>query len=139
MAPRRLSPEAAARKAGFASPRGGRVKLRKGDEVEVIAGEDRGKRGKVLKVFRERNRVVVEGINFIRRHSRASQANPQGGIVSKEAAVHASNVMVVDPKSGRPTRIGARLHDDGTRDRVARRSGEVLPEGSGRRGRPRGK
>ena len=105
----------------------GRVKVRKGDEVLIISGDDRGKRGKVLKVLRDRNRVIVEGINFIRRHTRPSQSNPQGGIVQREAPVHASNVMLVDPKSGRPTRVGTRVHEDGTRDRVARKSGEILP------------
>ncbi len=105
------------------------MKLRKGDEVRVLSGDDRGKQGKVLKVFREKHRVVVEGVNFIRRHTRASQANPQGGIVEREAPIHASNLMVVDPKSGRPTRVGTRVHEDGSRDRIARRSGEVLPSG----------
>ena len=105
------------------------MKLRKGDDVMVISGEDRGKQGKILRVLRDKNRVLVEGVNFIRRHTRPSQSNPQGGIVEREAAVHASNVMVVDPKSGRPTRVGARVHEDGTRDRVARRSGEILPGG----------
>ncbi len=105
------------------------MKLRKGDEVMVVSGEDRGKRGKILRVLRDKNRVVVEGVSFIRRHTRPSQSNPQGGIVEREAPIHASNVMVVDPKSGRPTRVGARVHEDGTRDRVARRSGEILPSG----------
>lgn len=116
------------------------MKLRKGDEVLVISGEDRGKRGKVLKVVREKNRVVVEGVNFIRRHTRPSQSNPQGGIVEREAAMHASNVMLVDPRGGRPTRVGTRVNEDGSRDRVARRSGEVLPSGAGgsdRRSGPR--
>ena len=103
------------------------MKLRKGDEVLVISGEDRGKRGKVLKVFRDKNRVVVEGINFIRRHTRPSRANPQGGIVQREAGVHVSNVMLADPKTGRPTRVGTRVNEDGTRDRVARKSGEIIP------------
>ena len=107
------------------------MKLRKGDEVRVVGGEDRGKTGKILKVFRDKNRVTVEGVNFIRRHTRPSQSNPQGGIVEREAPVHASNVMVVDPRSGRPTRVGARVLEDGTRDRIARRSGEVLPSGKG--------
>ena len=105
------------------------MKLRKGDEVVVVSGEDRGKQGKVLKVFRDKDRVVVEGINFIRRHTRPSPSNPQGGIVEREAGVHVSNVMLVDPRSGRPTRVGARIHEDGTRDRVARKSGEILPSG----------
>jgi large subunit ribosomal protein L24 len=103
------------------------MKLRKGDEVVVITGEDRGKRGKILRVFPEKRRVIVEGINFIRRHTRPSQSNPQGGIVQREAAIHVSNVMIVDPKSDRGSRIGARVHEDGTRDRVARASGEILP------------
>ncbi|HEY7460279.1 MAG TPA: 50S ribosomal protein L24 [Gemmatimonadota bacterium] len=105
------------------------MKLRKGDEVMVVSGEDRGKRGKILRVLRDKNRVVVEGVSFMRRHTRPSQSNPQGGIVEREAPIHASNVMVVDPKSGRPTRVGARVHEDGTRDRVAKRSGEILPGG----------
>ena len=105
------------------------MKLRKGDEVVVVSGEDRGKRGRVLKVFREKHRVLVEGVNFIRRHTRPSQANPQGGIVQREAAVHVSNVMIVDPRSGRPTRVGTRVNEDGTRDRIARRSGDVLSSG----------
>ncbi|MBA2564772.1 MAG: 50S ribosomal protein L24 [Gemmatimonadetes bacterium] len=105
------------------------MKLRKGDDVVVISGEDRGKRGKVLRVVREKQRVVVQGVNFIRRHSRPSQANPQGGIVEREAALHVSNVMLVDPRGGRATRVGTRVNEDGTRDRVARRSGEVLPSG----------
>jgi large subunit ribosomal protein L24 len=95
----------------------------------VVSGEDRGKRGKILRVLRDKNRVVVEGVSFMRRHTRPSQSNPQGGIVEREAPIHASNVMVVDPKSGRPTRVGARVHEDGTRDRVAKRSGEILPGG----------
>lgn len=115
------------------------MRLRKGDEVVVVSGEDRGKRGRILKVFGDKNRVLVEGVNFIRRHTRPSQSNPQGGIVQREAPVHASNVMVVDPSTGRPTRIGARVNEDGSRDRIARRSGEVLPEGAGRRTRPRGR
>lgn len=105
------------------------MKLRKGDEVLVIAGDDRGKRGKILKVFRDKDRVVVQGINFLRRHTRPSQSNPQGGIVEREAPLHVSNVMLVDPKSDRPTRVGAVVHEDGTRDRTARRSGEILPRG----------
>ncbi|MFN2432867.1 MAG: 50S ribosomal protein L24 [Gemmatimonadota bacterium] len=113
------------------------MKLRKGDEVEVISGDDRGKRGKVLRALGEKNRVIVEGVNFIKRHSRPTQANPQGGIVDREAALHASNVMLVDPRSGRPTRIGTRVAEDGTRDRIARRSGEVVAAGGTRRGRGR--
>jgi large subunit ribosomal protein L24 len=105
------------------------MKVRKGDEVVVVSGDDRGKRGKILRVVRDKNRVIVEGVNFIRRHTRPNQASPQGGIVEREAPVHVSNVMLVDPKGGRPTRVGTRVHEDGARDRVARRSGEILPGG----------
>ena len=104
------------------------MKVRKGDDVVMVSGDDRGKQGKVLRVLREKNRVIVEGVNFIRRHTRPTQSS-QGGIVEREAAVHVSNVMLVDPKSGRPTRVGTRVHEDGARDRVARRSGEILPGG----------
>jgi large subunit ribosomal protein L24 len=107
----------------------GSTKLRKGDEVLVISGEDRGKRGKVLKVFRDRNRITVQGVNFIRRHTRPSQSNPQGGILEREAPLHASNVMVFDPQSGQATRVGTRIHEDGRRERISRKSGEVLPSG----------
>ena len=103
------------------------ARVRRGDEVEVLSGDDRGKRGKVLRVLADRDRVVVEGVNFMRRHTRPSQSNPQGGIVDREAPIHVSNVLPLDPKSGRPSRVGTRVHEDGTRDRVARRSGEVLP------------
>ena len=80
--------------------------VHKNDNVLVISGNASGKTGKVLKVFRDDNRVIVEGVNIIKRHSRPSQKNPQGGIVQKEAPVHASNVMVVCPKCNKPTRIG---------------------------------
>ena len=115
------------------------MRLRKGDEVEVVAGEDRGKRGKILRVVRDKNRVVVEGVSFIKRHSRPTQTNPQGGIVEREAAIHASNVMLVDPRSGRRTRLGMRIAEDGTRERIARKSGEVVGAGAPRGSRGRGR
>ncbi len=105
-------------------------KVRKGDEVVMLAGNDRGKKGKVLKVFPTEDRIIVEGINFIKRHTRASQQLPQGGIVEREGKVHVSNVKVVDPKSGKPTRIGHSFVDaEGgkkKRVRVAKVSGEIL-------------
>ncbi len=105
-------------------------KIRKGDEVVVIAGNDKGKHGKVLKVFPSEDRIIVEGVNFIKRHTRASQQLPQGGIVEREGKIHVSNVKVMDPKSGKPTRIGHTFVDaDGgkkKRVRVAKVSGEVL-------------
>ena len=82
------------------------MKIHKSDNVIVISGNSRGKNGKVLKVFRENGRVIIEGVNIIKRHSRPSQKNPQGGIVQKEAPIHASNVMVICPKCSKPSRVG---------------------------------
>lgn len=107
------------------------MKIRKNDMVEVIAGNARGKTGKVLKVYPVRERVIVEGVNIIKRHARPNQRNPQGGIVQKEAPIHVSNVMLLDPKSGTRTRIGMKLAKDDTtgrtrRLRVARATGETI-------------
>ncbi|MEK7250124.1 MAG: 50S ribosomal protein L24 [Bacteroidota bacterium] len=105
--------------------------IRKSDNVLVISGNARGKTGKVLKVFTDRNRVIVEGVNIMKRHSRPSQRNPQGGIVQKEASIHVSNVMLLDPKTNQPTRVGTKLVKDETtgkksRVRVARATGETF-------------
>ncbi len=101
--------------------------VRKNDEVIVIAGKDRGKRGRVLQVLPEKNRLRVEGVNMIKRHTRANpQKNIKGGIVEREAAIHASNVMPIDPDSGKATRVGREVLDDGRRVRVSRRSGGML-------------
>lgn len=107
------------------------MKIRKNDTVVVIAGNARGKKGKVLKVFPETERVIVEGVNIRKRHSKASQRNPQGGIVQREQSIHASNVMLLDPKSGEPTRVGTKVSKDPVtgrtkRLRVARASGETF-------------
>ncbi|NUO18456.1 50S ribosomal protein L24 [bacterium] len=107
------------------------MKIRKNDMVQVTAGNDRGKRGKVLKVFPEKQRVVVEGVNFILRHTKPNQQNQQGGIVKREGPIHVSNVMLIDPKSGKPTRVGHSVLNtaEGTkRVRVARVSNEMIPE-----------
>lgn len=107
------------------------MKIRKNDLVQVTAGNDRGKRGKVLKVFPDKQRVVVEGVNFIMRHTKPSQQNQQGGIVKREGPIHVSNVMLIDPKSGKTTRVGHSVLKtaDGTkRVRVARVSNEMIPE-----------
>ena len=101
--------------------------VRKNDEVIVIGGKDRGKRGRVLQVLPEKNRVLVEGVNMIKRHTRANpQKNIKGGIVEREAAIHASNVMAIDPDSGKPTRVGSKTLDDGRRVRISRRTGGVM-------------
>lgn len=88
------------------------MSIQKNDTVMIVAGNSRGKTGKVLKVFREEGRAIVEGINIIKRHTRASQKNPQGGIVQKEEAVHMANVMVICPKCGKPSRLGRRRVTD---------------------------
>jgi large subunit ribosomal protein L24 len=108
-----------------------RMKIKKNDTVMVIAGNDRGKTGKVLKVFPKESRVIVEGINLRKRHTKPSQRNPQGGILEKEAPIHISNVMIIDPKTNEPTRIGAKIILDektGKKKvaRVSKASGEML-------------
>ena len=96
--------------------------IRKNDNVMVVAGKDRGKRGRVLQVHPDKNRVVVEGVNFIKKHTRPNpQANIKGGIVEREAALHASNVQLVCPECGAPTRIGRQLLGDGRKVRVCRK------------------
>jgi large subunit ribosomal protein L24 len=98
--------------------------VKKGDKVQVISGKDKGKQGVILEAFPKQNRVLVEGVNIVKKHAKPSQVNPQGGIVSQEAPVHVSNVMPLDPKTGVPTRVGSK-EVDGKKVRVAK-SGEVL-------------
>ena len=100
-------------------------KIRKGDNVQVLTGKDKGKTGDVLKVLRDEHRVIVQGGNIVKRHTAPSQNNP-GGIDQKESAVHISNVWLVDPESGRPTKGGFKLLEDGRKVRVARGSGEMI-------------
>ncbi len=102
-----------------------KMKIKAKDKVIVLAGKDKGKTGEVLAVLPKENRVKVAGINMVARHTKPSQANPQGGIVRKEAAIHASNVAHIDPKSNKPTRVGYK-DVKGTKTRVARRSGEEV-------------
>ena len=103
------------------------MSIRKNDQVVVRAGKDRGKRGRVLSVLPEKNRVVIEGVNMIKRHTRPNpQKNIKGGIVEREAAIHGSNVMLVDPDTNEPTRIGSKMLPDGTRVRIGRKSGAVV-------------
>ncbi len=101
--------------------------IRRNDNVVVIAGRDRGKRGRVLRVLPERNRLVVEGVNLIKRHTKPNpQRNIKGGIVEREASVHASNVQLVCPECGRPTRIGRRILGDGRKVRICRKCEGVV-------------
>ena len=103
------------------------MKIKKGDNVEVMSGKDAGKRGRVLRVDRDRSRIVIEGVNMIKRHTRPNpQKKIQGGIVEREAAIHTSNVMVVSPDSGRPTRVGYKILDDGRKVRVSKVDGAIL-------------
>jgi large subunit ribosomal protein L24 len=102
-----------------------KFKIKRGDQVVVVSGRDRGKRGEVLRVVRKDDRLVVQGINMIKRHTRPSAGNP-GGIVDKEASIHISNVAHIDPSTNRPTRVGYKLLEDGRKVRFAKRSGEVL-------------
>ena len=107
------------------------MKIKKGDQVKVISGKHRGKSGKVLRVFPESNRVLVEGVNLIYRHTRPSQKNPKGGIVEKEGTINASNVMVFDSRSGSTTRVGYRLIEDTEKKtvnkvRISNKSGEII-------------
>lgn len=102
-----------------------KLKIRKGDNVVVTTGRDAGKKGNVLKVLPKENRVVVQGVNLVKRHSKPSMAGP-GGIQEKEASIHASNVALVDPKTGKATRVGYKVLKDGAKVRVAKASGEVI-------------
>ncbi|GAB1463190.1 MULTISPECIES: 50S ribosomal protein L24 [Pedobacter] len=103
-----------------------KLKIRKGDLVKVIAGDSKGQQGKVQEVLVAKNRVVVEGVNLISKHTKPSAATPNGGIIKKEAALHISNVQLVDPKSGKTTRVGRKLNADGKLVRVAKISGEEI-------------
>jgi large subunit ribosomal protein L24 len=115
----------------MSSSRPARMKVRTGDHVQVISGKDRGKTGRILRVDTKHERVFVEGLNMIKRHTRpqpvagAQTQRALGGVIEREGPIHVSNVMLVDPKDGKPTRIGVEVHD-GKRLRVARRSGTRL-------------
>jgi large subunit ribosomal protein L24 len=100
--------------------------LRKDDVVEVIAGDDKGTRGKILRVLRAKNKIVVEGINKVYRHLKPSRRNPQGGRLSKEMPIDASNVMMIDPVKNAPTRVGVRYTPDGSKELYAKKSGTRL-------------
>ncbi len=103
------------------------TKITKGDTVQVMRGSDKGKTGKVMRVFLKTGRVLVEGINIVKRHTRATRPEETGGIIEKPAPVALSNVMLIDPKTGKATRIRARIDTDGTKERVSVKSGDVIP------------
>jgi len=104
-----------------------KLKIKKDDTVVVIAGTSKGKEGKVVKIFPATNRILVEGVNLVSKHTKPNAANPQGGIVKQEAAIHISNLMIVDPKSGDATRVGRKIDEKtGKLVRFAKKSGEVI-------------
>ena len=105
------------------------LKIRKGDTVQVIAGDDKGKVGRVLAVDEVKHRVTVEKVNFVKRHTKARKQGGQSGIIEREAPMHVSNVMLYDDKAGRGTRIGTRVLPDGSRERVSRATGETIAKG----------
>jgi large subunit ribosomal protein L24 len=102
-----------------------KLKIRKGDKVVVITGKDKGKQGEVVRVFPSENRVVVQGVNMVRRHTRQTAAQ-EGGIIAKEMPIQISNLALRDPKDGKPTRVGYKFLADGRKVRFAKRSGEVI-------------
>jgi len=103
------------------------ARIRKGDTVVIISGKDKGKTGKVMRLLREEDRVVVEGINLVKRHVRPTPRNPSGGIVEREQAIHASKVMPVDPGTGKGTRVRFKTLENGKKVRIAAKSGDELP------------
>ncbi|MEL4306508.1 50S ribosomal protein L24 [Joostella sp. CR20] len=102
-----------------------KLKIKSGDTVRVIAGEHKGAEGQVLKVNREKNKAIVEGVNLVSKHEKPSAKNPQGGIVKKEALIHISNLSLIDPKSGETTRVGYEVRD-GKKVRFSKKSNEVI-------------
>ena len=103
-----------------------KLHIKKGDTVYVLSGEDRGKTGRVLKVEVSKDRAIVEGINIVTKATKPSAKHPQGGLVKMEAPVHMSNLSLLDPKTGKPTRVGRRLNDEGKLVRYAKKSGEEI-------------
>ncbi|ASF37745.1 MULTISPECIES: 50S ribosomal protein L24 [Halobacillus] len=99
--------------------------VKKGDKVMVITGKDKGKQGTILEAYPKKERVLVEGVNEVKKHAKPSQENPQGGILTQEASIHVSNVLPIDPKTGEPTRVGYKV-EDGKKVRIAKKSGEAL-------------
>ena len=109
--------------------KGSKLHVRKGDTAMVIAGNDKGKKGKVLEVIISKNRAIIEGVNMITKHVKPSANNPEGGIEKTEAPVHISNIMVVDPSTGEPTKTGRKLNEDGKLQRFSKKTGELIKNG----------
>lgn len=103
-----------------------KLHIKKDDQVIVLAGTDKGKTGKVLKVLVEKQRAIVEGVNIVKKSAKPSAKNPQGGIVEMEAPIHISNLSLIDPKSGKATRVAIRVKEDGSKVRIAKKSGEEI-------------
>ena len=104
-----------------------RMHVTTGDTVRVMRGDDKGKEGKVLRVYTKTGRITIEGVNIVKKHRKAKRAEEQSGIVDFPAPIHASNVMLIDPKSGTPTRVRMRMDDDGTKERISVKSGDAIP------------
>ena len=100
--------------------------VKKNDTVVVLTGEDKGKTGKVLKVLVDKQRAIVEGVNMVNKSTKPSAKNPQGGFVKQEASIHISNISLIDPKSGKPTRVAMKVNEEGKKVRVAKKSGEEI-------------
>ncbi|HNZ71081.1 MAG TPA: 50S ribosomal protein L24 [Prolixibacteraceae bacterium] len=103
-----------------------KLKIKKGDTVVVVTGNSKGQKGKVLEVNRDNDRAIVEGVNMVKKHTKPNSKAPQGGILEKEASIHISNLMVADPKTGKPTRVGRRMDADGNLVRYSKKSGEEI-------------
>ena len=103
-----------------------KIHIKKGDNVYVLAGEDRGKTGRVLSVLRTKGRAIVEGVNYVTKATKPSAKNPQGGLVKMEAPINLSNIALVDPNSGKPTRVGYRIDDNGKKVRYSKKSGQEI-------------
>ncbi|MBQ4009936.1 MAG: 50S ribosomal protein L24 [Bacteroidales bacterium] len=103
-----------------------KLHIKKGDTVYVNAGESKGQQGRVLEILKKKNRAIVEGVNMISKHQKPNAAHPQGGIIKQEAGSHISNLMLVDPKTGKPTRIGRKKNEEGKLVRYAKKSGEEI-------------
>ncbi|ASS76918.1 50S ribosomal protein L24 [Tumebacillus algifaecis] len=103
-----------------------KLHVKKGDQVVVLTGKDKGKKGRILEAYPTEQRVLIEGVNIVKRHTKPNATNQQGGIIEKEAPIHVSNVAIVDPKTGGATRIGKKILNDGTKVRYAKKSGETL-------------